>query len=324
MRQCPRCTTLGERLGLDVVLMGGTGFRRRWMAPFRYPLLALRSAWLVLRRRPRALVVVSPPFVAGLVLVPLARLLGARVAVDLHSAALVEPAWRPFQPLQRWVCRLAGAAVVTLPGLEAALERQGVPAIVLPDPLPEMPETPETPDVPDLPDAGATRPAIPGEGPLVVAVCGWGNDEPIEALVEAARGAAWRLAVTGRPTRRLPPTVPNVTLTGFLSPPEYPALLRAADAVVVLTTRDDTLLAGAWEALAVERPLVLSGTDALRQTFGPEVVYADADPTSIRNGIERVLADPAAGRELSARLRARFTIENERALQALAAHLRPR
>lgn len=311
MRQCPRCQTLADRLGLDVVLMGSTGFRHHWTAPLRYPLLSIRSAWLLLRRRPRSLVVVSPPFVAGLVLVPLARLLGARVAVDLHSAALLDRTWHPFLPIQRWVCRAAGAAVVTLPSLAARLERHGVPAIVLPDPLPEMPVTEAPP------------PTTAGDGPLVVAVCGWGDDEPIEALVDAARGASWRLAVTGRPTRRLE-VPPNVTLTGFLSPPEYPALLRAAEAVVVLTTRDDTLLAGAWEALVVERPLVLSGTAALRTTFGPDLAYVTPDADSIRSGIDEVLAKPERARQVTVQLRKRFATENERAIEALAAHLETR
>jgi glycosyltransferase involved in cell wall biosynthesis len=308
MRQCPRCQTLAERLDLDVALMGSTGFRRRWTAPFRYPVLAIRSAWLVLRRRPRALIVVSPPFIAGLVLVPLARRLGARVAVDLHSAALLDRSWKPFLAIQHWACRAAGAAVVTLPSLAARLEPYGIQTIVLPDPLPEMPGT------------QAQGPAIPGLGPLVVAVCGWGDDEPIEALVEAARGAAWRLAVTGRPTRRLDLPA-NVSLTGFLSPPEYPALLRAADAIVVLTTRDDTLLAGAWEALVVERPLVLSGTAALRATFGPDLTYVAPDADSIRSGVEQVLADPERARDVTVQLRKRFATENERAIAALAAHL---
>jgi hypothetical protein len=319
MRHCRRCESLGARLDLDVVLLARAGFRRPWSAPFTYPLLLLRSVLLLLRRRPDAVVVVSPPFLAGLVLVPLARLLGARVAVDLHSAALVEPIWRPFLPLQRWTCHRAGLAVVTLPALAARLRARGVTTLVLPDPLPDLPE------LPDLPAAEA---ALPGEAPqtsapLVVAICGWAADEPIPELLESARDQPWRLAVTGRPPASTPPAPGNATLTGFLDDAAYLSLLRSAAAIVVLTTRDDTLLAGAWEAIALERPLVLSGTRALRETFGDEVPYVAADAASIRYGITHALAERERLAPVSRRLKERFTSENEQALAALARHLRP-
>ncbi len=108
--------------------------------------------------------------------------------------------------------------------------------LVIPDPLPSL------------------RPS--GDGsvikarPLVVAICGWGQDEPIEDLLASAVGRPWHLAITGRP--RATPELPrNVQLTGFLEDEAYGRLLESADLVVVLTTRDETLLSGAWEALAL-------------------------------------------------------------------------
>ena len=108
----------------------------------------------------------------------------------------------------------------------------------------------------------------------MVAVCSWAADEPIDALLEAARGRPWRSAHhLGWLNREVEPG-PNVELTGFVADEDYAALLVRADAVVVLTTREDTLLSGAWEAIALGRPLVLSDTAALRGTFevGPAYV----------------------------------------------------
>jgi glycosyltransferase involved in cell wall biosynthesis len=203
------------------------------------------------------------------------------------------------------------AAIVTLPSLEAPFRARGVTTMVIPDPLP------------DLVVPGSPAPAgDDADGrPLVVAVCGWGLDEPIEALVASATGRPWRLVLTGRARRDLSPP-PNVTLAGFLDERAYVELLARADAVVVLTERDDTLLSGAWEGIALERPLVLSGTAALRTTFGDGIVYVDADPASIAGGIDTVLADPDAATAV-ARLRTRFARENDEALAALAARLEP-
>lgn len=306
-----RSRTLGERLGFEVALVGRRGFRRAWTAPLAYPLSALRTLISLARHRPRAIVVVAPPFVAPLVVRPVAAILRARWAVDIHTGALVDRRWRWSVPILAWAARASDAAVVTLPTLGALLERRGVRTLVLPDPLPRLGAA-----------TGATRPA-PSLGapplPTVVAVTGWGDDEPLEALVEAAQGRPWQLVLTGRPRRPLA-TPPNVRLAGFLEDAAYVELLSGADAVVVLTRRDDTLLSGGWEAIALERPLVLSGTAAIRATFGDAVTLVDDTPAGIAAGIDATLADPDATARMQA-VRRRFETENDAALERLAAAL---
>jgi glycosyltransferase involved in cell wall biosynthesis len=153
----------------------------------------------------------------------------------------------------------------------------------------------------------------------VVAVCGWGDDEPLEALVAAAAGSAWRLTLTGRPRRPLPHGG-NVRLAGFLDDRAYHALLAAADLIVVLTERDDTLLSGAWEALAHGRPLLVSATSSLRATFGDEVARAGSTAESIRACIDDALADEERVPRVLA-LAERFRRDNDAALRLLAAKL---
>ncbi len=304
-----RSTTIAERLGFDLVLIGRSGFRRAWTAPLAYPWSAIRTVWTLLRLRPHAAIVVAPPFVAALVALPFLAVLGAPVALDAHTGALVDRRWRWSVPILSWLGRRSVAVVVTLPSLAAPLAARDVPTLVVPDPLPRL-----------APSAGA-GPAPRDDRPArVVAVCGWGLDEPIEALVAAADSRPWRLTLTGRPRRGLA-TPDNVTLAGFLDDAAYVDLLATADAVVVLTDRDDTLLSGAWEAIALARPLVLSGTRALRDTFGDAVTYVAADATSIAAGIDAVLADAAGAPARSAALRDRFATANDAALATLAALL---
>jgi hypothetical protein len=298
-----RTGTLAGRLGYEMHLFGRRGFRRPWTAALAYPWLALRTATLLLRRRPRAVIVVAPPFVAALVTLPFARVIGARMAVDIHTGALLDRRWRWSVPILASVTARSLTGIVTLPSLRQLLAGRGAAALVIPDPLP--------------PPRAEPRP--PGEE--VVLVCGWGDDEPIEAAMEAARGEPWRMAVTGsgRGGRRIDPP-PNVRLTGFLPDAAYADLLAGAAAVVVLTTRHDTLLSGAWEALAYRRPLVTSDTPALRATFGPEVTYVSPDAASIRDGIRRVLSTPDAAR-VAERLADHFQEANDAALAELRALL---
>ncbi len=303
-----RSRTLAERLGYDLLLLGRPGFRRPWSAPFSYPLLAARTLRALMRQRPGAVVVVAPPVFAPLAVLPVARLLTARVAVDMHSGAFLDRRWRWSLPLLRWAAKHVDVSLVTLDALRRHLS-PSTPVIVLPDPLPGMSAERVARD--DGRNAAS----------LVVAVCGWGDDEPVEALAEAAGGAPWHLKVTGRP-RRTVLAPGNVEFTGFLQDDAYASLLARADAVVVLTTRDYTLLSGAWEAIALARPLVLSGTPSLRATFGEGVTYTGNDAPSIRAACDAVLDDPRAEVRAS-QLRADWEHRTDEALAELKRRLGP-
>ncbi len=306
-----RSSTLADRLGYDLVLVGRSGFRRAWTAPLAYPLSIARTIVALVRLRPRAAVIAAPPFVAPLVALPFLTVLRAPFAVDVHSGAVLDRRWRWSVGLLARVSRLAVAAIVTLPSLEAPFNDRGVRTLVIPDPLPRL-----RPLAADDPGDVA---AVDAADPVVVAVCGWGLDEPIEALVASAADRPWRLVLTGRPRRALHPPA-NVTVAGFLDDGAYVGLLARADAVVVLTDREDTLLSGAWEAIALGRPLVLSGTRALRTTFGDGATYVGDDADSIAAGIDTALADTGAAARVRA-LRDRFTRENDAALAVLATRL---
>lgn len=306
-----RSSTIADRLGYDLLLVGRSGFRRAWTAPLAYPLSIARTIAALVRLRPRAAIIAVPPFVAPLVALPFLRVLRAPFAVDVHSGAVLDRRWRWSLGIVCWIGRSAVAAVVTLPSLEAPFRERGVRTLVIPDPLPNL-----APDEPAAVARGVD--AVP----VVVAVCGWGLDEPIEALVASAAGRHWHLVLTGRPRRELK-TPANVTLAGFLDEEAYVRRLASADAVVVLTDREDTLLSGAWEAIALGRPLVLSGTTALRTTFGDGVTYVTEDPADIARGIDAVLRDPGAARRVLV-LRDRFARDNDAALADLAARLEGR
>ena len=310
MPHSQRSTTIADRLGYELVLVARSGFRRSWTAPLAYPLSTIRTIAAIVRHRPRAAIIVAPPFVAALVAWPFLRAIGAPFAIDVHTGALVDRRWRWSTAILAWLARRGVGAVVTLPSLADPLAARGVTTFVIPDPLPDL--TPrDAPPMADAPIVAAAR--------IVAAVCGWGDDEPIEALIASAQGRPWQLVLTGRPRRPL--ELPdNVRLAGYLADDAYVDLLAAAACVVVLTERDQTLLSGGWEAIALGRPLVVSGTPSIRSTFGDELTYVDATPEGIAAGIAAALADPIAAARMAG-LRERFGRENDAALASLAARL---
>jgi glycosyltransferase involved in cell wall biosynthesis len=313
MPSSQRSATLAERLGFDLMLLGRAGFRRPWTAPFVYPVLMLRTAWTIVRRRPGAILVIAPPIVAPLLVVPLAGLARARVGIDIHSGALLDRRWRWSLPILRYLGRRADASVVTLPSLSHRMDGR---IIVLPDPLPHLPDS-------TVPASSYRREKHDRATPTVVAIAGWGGDEPLGELAEAARDRPWNLLITGKPRHKLD-VPPNVTLTGLLDPGAYADTLRRADAVTVLTTRPDTLLSGAWEGLALGKALVLSDTTALRAAFGDAAKYAGLTPTCIAAAISEALANRRQLEAKAARLADRLARESGEQVSQLLAALSPR
>ena len=68
-------------------------------------------------------------------------------------------------------------------------------------------------------------------------------------------------------------------------------MLYSADAIIDLTTRENCLLCGAYEAVACGTPLILSNTKTLRNYFNSGSVYVDNTVESIQAGVEEMVAN---------------------------------
>jgi glycosyltransferase involved in cell wall biosynthesis len=187
----------------------------------------------------------------------------------------------------RFIHRTADLGIVTNEGLVPVVEANGGRAVVLPD---------------RVPDLAPCRSVPPAAADLVVFVCSFAPDEPYREVIEAAReleGVA-RVAITGRPANVDTQTLPaNVTLTGFLTTEDYEHLLASAAVVVDLTSMEDCLVCGAYEAVALGKPLVTSDTAALRQVFDRGTVFTRHTRAAMASAISMALARAA---ELSAEM----------------------
>lgn len=221
---------------------------------------------LLVRERPRLVICQNPSIVLAALLAALKPLTGLRLFVDAHNVGLfpTEGRSRLLMAASRWLQRRADLTIVTNDGLKAKVEANGGRAFVLPDPIPIAPETSPQRLM------GRTN---------VLLICTYAADEPYETVFDAFRtlGPDMVLYVTGNPEKlrgrgiSLPE---NVILTGFIPELDYWAALRAVDVAIDLTTRDDCLLCGAYEAAAVGTPMVLSDTAALRAYFDRGAIYS--------------------------------------------------
>ena len=247
--------------------------------PVRYLAASLATCWLLLRRRPRTVVVMSPPPIPVLLAGAYCLLTGRTLVVDAHSGAFNRPAWRALSRLSfRLLGRCRRAAVlVTNDEMRAEAESWTThPVIELHDLLTRV----------DLPPA--TEPSCDA---FVVAV--WADDEPLAELAVAMAGLpGLRVVISGRPTSdaaRRELEAAGVVVPGYLPDEDYRRTLAGAGVVVALTTRDGTMQRGGYEAASAGKALVTSDTRVLREYFGSAAVLTAPDPAAIAAAIREAL-----------------------------------
>jgi glycosyltransferase involved in cell wall biosynthesis len=129
----------------------------------------------------------------------------------------------------------------------------------------------------------------------LVCICSYSDDEPIDDFLAAAEllnDENLCIYMTGDNDSNLSRVkIPkNVIFTGYLSDKNYWKLLQASDLIVDLTTRENCLLCGAYEAVSLGKPIILSNSVALRSYFHKGVVYTENSAENIAVSIKTALS----------------------------------
>jgi len=266
------------------------------------------ETWRVLGyERPDVVFVMTPPPIAILPVYLYCAVRRVPFVIDAHSGVFLTKRWRLFQGLQFWFCRRAATTIVTNEHLAERVRAHGGGAVIVPDVPIEFDRTANPP-------AGVDR-------FTVVFVTSFDRDEPIGAMVEAARRLPdVPFLMTGDPGRAtVPGPLPaNLRLTGFLQTETYGALLRKAGVVVALTTDDFTMQRAAYEGICQGTPVIVSDTQLLRDAFDEGAVHVDNSPDAIVKAVLRIRGNSTEYRQAALRLRAR---KNEQWLRTKSALL---
>jgi glycosyltransferase involved in cell wall biosynthesis len=294
-----RSELLAHRLGatMHFVYRGRRG--KVLQAPVRYLAQAVQT-WRVLRQdRPDVVLVQNPPIVCAFVAFLYHRRHGAQYVIDSHTDAFLGPIWRRFLWLHRMLSWPALTTIVHNESQEKTVRTWGCRYLVLADPVGGYP-------------AGQHFPAD-AQFSVVVISTGAG-DEPLDIVFEAAKQLPEvTFYVTGDPICVAPGLLTqkpdNCRLTGFLPYDRYVGLLRAVDVIMDLTTRDHTLLCGAFEAVSLGKPLIVSDWPILRQYFPIGTVHVPNTVQGICDGVRRARGERAALQRDILRLREQMHAE---------------
>jgi len=236
-----------------------------------------------MRERPRVVFAQNPSLALALFLACCKPLLGFRLVIDAHNAGIRPAEGRSslLNLLARAAIRRADLNLVTNDALLEVVRDAGGRGYVLPDPIPLFQNT------------LARKKQLEGESNILF-ICTFADDEPYGEVIRAAEllGQGNLVYITGdylKVKMHFDDLPPNVRFTGFVSDADYVSLLLSSDVVLDLTTRENCLVCGAYEAVACERPLVVSDTDALRTYFYKGTVYTRNDRRAIAGALRQAL-----------------------------------
>lgn len=235
-----------------------------------------KTIHVILKERPKIVVAQNPSVVLATLIILMKKVFGYRAVVDAHNSGIYprEGESKFMMWISRQLQRLSDLTIVTNDHLRYVVEANGGRAVVLPDSLPDAPELWQYP--------------VTGRVNLAY-ICTFSTDEPFREVFQAARSLPTDVLiyVTGRHNGKIDErTVPkNVRLLGFIPDHEYWSLLSSVDFIIDLTFRENCLVCGAYEAVSLEKPMVLSNTNALRNYFHKGCVYVSSSSSSIQDGI---------------------------------------
>lgn len=248
----------------------------------RYPVLLCKSLLVLLKTRPRVVMVQNPSVVLTFFVVIFSRIGRFHSVVDAHNEG-ISPFYVKFNwllPLYTEIQKRADLTIVTNIELARKVRDNGGRTFVLEDKIPEF--------------NNVEHIDLQGVHNLVF-ICTFEKDEPYLEVIKAARliDNCTCIYVTGKyqkiPFHIIKNAPSNIIFTGFLADQQYINLLNSADIIIDLTLMENCLVCGAYEAVALGKPLILSDTKALRDYFTMGAIYTKNTSEAIAKAINHSL-----------------------------------
>jgi glycosyltransferase involved in cell wall biosynthesis len=243
---------------------------------YRYFISIFKTIKIILNAKPNVVIVQNPSKVLVYLVLLFRKIGNYKVIVDAHNRGIFprEGKSKLFMYMSRYFQKCADLTIVTNDNLKSIVEKNHGKAFVLPDRIPEVP------------DVSLTR----LEGKInIVFICTFDVDEPYLEVISAVTDISEcvYIYITGKYEGKINDNIlkKNINLLGYIPENKYWSFLLSSDIIIDLTLREDCLVCGAYEGIAVKKPLILSDTKATRSYFRKGCVYVKPNAVSIRSGI---------------------------------------
>jgi hypothetical protein len=259
-----------------------------------HPVLFIKTLQILRKERPQIIICQSPPitcaFIAMVYKNVFAWMSKPKIIIDVHTGAISRP-WS--KNVSRLIMRYASVNIVINKEQQNDLvQNYNIRSVVLEDPIP---------DFTDLLLSAKKQEGCKIEQKAifnVAVVSTFAYDEPLQEVIDVALELPGvYFYITGdekRADKQLLIKKPdNVILTGFLDYNIYVDLLKKVDVIMDLTTDDKSIVAGAYEAVALEQPLITSDWIPLKRYFNKGTIYVNNSSDDIREAIKVAMTNKA-------------------------------
>jgi hypothetical protein len=283
-----RAESFSEGLEIETWFIHYFQYQKMKWSVVKYPLMALKTCFLLVKKRPDCVIVMTPPLFTVLFVHLYCRFFGKKYLIDAHTGSLISRPWTYFNGLHRFLCRGALRTIVTNGRLADLVRSWGGRTLIMNPPV----------RFPSL----SSRPKF--ETCTLTVVAAFSFDEPLMEILQAAtRHPDIQFHVTGNKSKAGPELLSfesgHIHFTGFLPQNEYLELLNRSDGVICLTTRDHTLQSGGEEALFMGKPVITSDFQILREFLSKGAVFVKPRREAIAEGIRVFYRDrKRLGREI--------------------------
>jgi len=294
-----RAELLAQHLGATIHFIYHGRRGQLLQAPIRYLVQAWKTWWVLCREQPEVIFIQNPPIFAVVMASLYARCYGAHYVIDSHTAAFISSRWSWSVGLHRFLSSRALVTIVHNTSQEKIINRWGCRYFVLEDPVGVYP----------------TVESFSFDGQFnAVVVSSFDTDEPLDVVFEAATTLPIVTFYVTGDNSRCDPTLlkkkpDNCRLTGYIPYQQYIGLLRGADVIIDLVDNSDTLLCGAFEAVSIGTPLIVSDWPVLRECFPIGTVHIPNTVEGVREGVRRALQENVQLRQEILHLREQHQVE---------------
>lgn len=275
-----RADSLANAVGAKTIFIGKVNKYKNLLYSFSsYPAKVIENFKVIKKEKPQVVYITNTNWIIAFVNIIFSKIFGHKLIFDSHSCAFDHEFIKYPLPLSKIFARFADLSIVTNESHYNLLKSNNAKAIIISDiPFEESLVTDEKISLSDKFN--------------ILFICTFAPDEPYLEVFEAAKkNLNVHIYVTGQYSRVNinPSDHPQVTLTGFLSNEDYRKYLNNVDAVMTLTTREDTMQRAGSESISVEKPLITSSTKMLRDYFSKGAVFVDNTSVGILNGFTKVI-----------------------------------
>jgi glycosyltransferase involved in cell wall biosynthesis len=277
-----RGASLSSKINARMFFIGKANiYNNAFISLLTYIPKSIKNIKILLHEKPDVIIITNTIWVIAFVNYFYSKLFGIKLILDSHSCAFDHTFFKYPLFLSKYFAKKSFLSIVTNETHYTLLNNIGANSIVINDiPFEENLITNEKIDL--------------SEKFNICYVCTFAEDEPyLEVLKAVENMDEVIIYVTGNYQKiGLEPSLfPNVKFLGFVSNEEYRLYMNNVDAIMTLTTREDTMQRAGSEAISVRKPLITSNTKMLRETFHKGTVYVGDTSSEILKGIVEMKKD---------------------------------